>query len=216
MITSIFKSVISEASIAPFVEIIQSFYSSYEFIISIALAALCLVVGFFGRRLSGLLRVVLLFAVGFVAAIYWGAPLLKDMLPPQVPVYAIGLGAGLFAAVMSRFLYDAAYVGVIAFDVYNICFNALFFVELTSLTKGNLGLCLGITFAVVLIALAVRKYLEMIVTAAAGGIGVAFFVERLYSYSGMIGMDSTTAMLVVGGILAVPMFLFQYYKRVIY
>lgn len=216
MITSIFNSVISEPSIAPFVEKIQGFYGSYEFILSIALAVLCLVVGFFGRRLSGLVRVALLFTVGFMATIYWGVPLIKDMLPPEIPIYALGLAAGLFAAVMSRFLYDAAYVGIIAFDVYNICINALFFVEITSLTKGNFQLCLGIAFVVVLIALAVRKYLEMIVTAAAGGIGVAFFAERLFSYSGSMGMESMTAMLVVGGILAVPMFLFQYYNRVVY
>lgn len=215
MITSIFDSVLNEASIAPFVGMFKEFYNSFEPAISIALAVICLIVGFFGRRLSGIVRVVLLFTVGFVASVYWLVPLIADSLP-AVPGYAVGIACGIFIAVMSRFIYDAVYVGAIAFDVYNICFNALFFVELTSLTKGNLQLCLGITFAVVFIALLVRKYLEMIITAVGGGIGVAFFVERVFSYSGMMGMDSMTAMLVVGGVLAVPMFIYQYYNRVIY
>ena len=215
MITSILKSVISEASIAPFVTMAEDFYNSYKIAFLIALAVICFVVGFFGRRISGIVRVIFIFAVGFVAAVYWGVPLMKDALP-QIPGYAVGIAAGIFAAVMSRFIYDAVYVGVIAFDVYNIFYNALFFIELTSLAKGNLEVCLGITFAVVLVALLLRKYLEMIVTSAAGGIGIAFAVETIVSYSGYMGMDSLTAMLVVGGILAVPMFCYQYYNRVIY
>lgn len=216
MIVSILQSVISEASIAPFVSMAQNLYSSYKIAFLVALAVICLVVGFFGRRISGIVRVVLLFAVGFIAAMYWALPLVKDMLPPQIPGYAIGLAAGVFAAVMSRFIYDAAFIGVIAFDIYNICFNALYFTEITSLTKGNLALCLGIAFAVVLIALAARKYLEMIVTAAAGGIGIAFAVENIVSYSGMIGLSPLVAILAAGAVLAVPMFCYQYYNRVIY
>ena len=215
MITSILDSVLGEASIAPIAETVKGFYASYEIAFAIGLALLCLIVGFFGRRMSGVIRVVLISAVGFVASVYWLVPLLKDTLP-EVPGYAVGIAVGVFAGVMSKFIYDAVFVGVIAFDIYNILFNALYFIELTSLTKGNLALCLGITFAVVLIALLARKYLEMIITAAAGGIGVAFFVEKIYSYSGLMGMEPLTAMLVVGGILAVPMFAYQYYNRVIY
>lgn len=215
MITSILKSVINEASIAPFVTIVKNFYASYKIALLIALAVICLIVGFFGRRISGVVRVVIIFSVGFVAAVYWIVPLLKSSLP-QVPGYAVGIAVGIFAAVMSRFIYDAVYVGVIAFDVYNICYNAIFFVELTSLTKGNLEVCLAVTFAVALIALAVRKYLEMIITSAAAGIGIAFVVENIYSYSGLMGLAPLTAILVIGIALAVPMFCYQYYNRVIY
>ena len=71
MIMSILQSVISEASIAPFVSMAQNLYSSYKIAFLVALAVICLVVGFFGRRISGVVRVVLLFAVGFIAAMYW-------------------------------------------------------------------------------------------------------------------------------------------------
>lgn len=216
MLAQIFDSVLNEASIAPIVTIVKDFYSSFEFVFLIALALLCLIAGFFGRRMFGVIRVILVSAVAFVATIHWILPLLKDTLPEAIPGYAVGLAVALFAAVMSRFIYDAVFVGVIAFETYNVFFNALYFIELTSLTKGNLGLCLGITFAVVLIALLSRKYLEMIVTAAGGGIGVAFFVGQLYNYSALMGMEPLTAMLIVGGVLAVPMFAYQYYNRVIY
>lgn len=216
MITSILQSVVAEPSIAPIYEVVKGVFDSYKFAIMIALAVLCFIVGFFGRRLSGVIRVVLVFAVGFIASVHWLLPLIGKQLPDAVPGYAIGLAVGLFAAVISRFIYDAVFVGVIAFDVYNILFNALYVKELTTYTQGNLGLCIGITFAVVLIALLSRKYLEMIVTAAGGGIGVAFFVGQVFNYSALMGMESLTAMLVVGGVLAVPMFAYQYYNRVIY
>ena len=75
---------------------------------------------------------------------------------------------------------DSAYIG---FDVYNICFGALFFVELTAYTQGNNQLSLMVAGGAVIIALFLRKYLEMLVTAAAGGIGVAFFMQKLFDYT---------------------------------
>ena len=222
MITSILDSVMNEASIAPYVASFKDLYESLGIVIPIAIMALCLIVGFFGRRLSNVVRVVLLFAVGFIASVYWLVPMIAPMIPEdvQIPGYAIGLTAGFLAAIMSRFIYNAAYVGVIGFDVYNVCFNALILEEVTSATKGNLALSLGIAFAAVMIALALRKYAEMLVTAAAGGIGIAYFADTLLHYSetyaANFGMEPTVLMIVAGAVLAVPMFIYQYYNRVIY
>lgn len=215
MFTSIFDSVMNEASIAPFATMCKDFYSSYGVIIAIAIMAICLIVGFFGRRLSPVVRTLLLFAVGFVASVYWLTPMVHTVFP-VVPGYAVGIAVGIFVAVMSGFIYNIVYIGAIGFDVYNICFNALFIVEITSLTKGNLALCLGIAFAAVMIALGIRKYLEMIITAAGGGIGLAFFANELLHYADSFGTEPMTAILIVGAVLAVPMFLYQYYNRVIY
>lgn len=215
MFTSIFNSVMNEPSIVPFTAAFKEFIASLGGFYPLVLIALCLVVGLFGRRLSDVIRVVLLFAVGFVASVHWVAPLVQGFIP-SIPAYVIGLAIGIFAAVMSRMIYNLVYVGCIGFDTYNICFNALFLVEVTALTKGNLYLCVGIAVAAVVIALLLRKYLEMIITAAAGGIGVAYCVKMIYDYTTFINFDATTSMLIVGAIIAVPMFIYQYYNRVIY
>ena len=213
MFVSIFDSVMNEASIAPYVATAKEYIASLGSLFYIGLIAVCLFVGLFGRRFSGLVRVSLLFAIGFVASVYWVCPIVANVAP-QIPGYAIGLAAGLFAAVMSNLIYNGVYIGAIGFDVYNICFNAMMFEGITALTKGNLPVSIGVASVAVLLALVVRKYLEMLITAAAGGIGAAFCVSKLYNYAEMLNMEAKMAILVVGAVIAVPMFIYQYRHRV--
>ena len=215
MFTSILDSVMQEASIAPYVASISAFIESIGIAFPIALIVLSLLVGLFGRRLSDLVRVVLLFAIGFVASVYWLVPMIATVVP-DIPGFAIGLAVGLFAAVMSRLIYNLVYVGCIGFDVYNICFRGLFIVELTSLTQGNITTSVTVAFVATLVALGLRKYLEMIITAAAGGIGVAYFVNQIYEYSASMGMEPMTAIILVGAVIAVPFFLIQFRNRELY
>ena len=215
MFTSIINSVISEPSIAPFFATCKEYVASLGVAFPLILICLCLVVGLFGRRLSDPIRFLLLFAVGFVASVHWVAPLVQGFVP-AIPGYAIGLAVGIFAAVMSRFIYNVVYVGCIGFDTYNICFNALLLVEITAFTKGNLPVCIGVAVVATVIALLLRKYLEMIITAGAGGIGLAFFMQKIFDYTVYINLDTMTAILLVGGVVAIPMFIYQFYNRVIY
>ena len=216
MFMSIIDSVLNEASIKPFVDSFNAFTASLGVVFSVLIIVLSLLVGLFGRRLADPIRFLLLFAVGFVASVYWLAPMLAEFVP-DVPAYAIGLSVGAFAAVMSRMIYNLVYVGCIGFDTYNICFNAILFAELTASVQGNLPVCLGIACGVTILALLVRKYLEMIITAAAGGIGVAFFANQIFGFTANFGgMDPTTAVLLVGAVIALPFFLFQYRNRVIF
>ena len=212
MFVSIFDSVMNEASIAPFVATAKEYVASLGSLIYIGLIAVCLFVGLFGRRFSGLVRVSLLFAIGFVASVYWLCPMVAKVAP-QIPGYAIGLAAGLFMAVISRLIYNGVYIGAIGFDVYNICFNAMMFESVTALTKGNLPVSIGVASAAVLFALVIRKYLEMLITAAAGGIGIAFCAFKLYNYAEMMHMEAKMAILVAGAVLALPMFIYQYRNR---
>ena len=212
MFVSIFDSVMNEASIAPFVATAKEYVASLGSLIYIGLIAVCLFVGLFGRRFSGLVRVSLLFAIGFVASVYWLCPMVAKVAP-QIPGYAIGLAAGLFMAVISRLIYNGVYIGAIGFDVYNICFNAMMFESVTALTKGNLPVSIGVASVAVLFALVIRKYLEMLITAAAGGIGIAFCVSKLYNYAELMNMELKVAMIIAGAVLALPMFIYQYRNR---
>ena len=215
MFTSILNSVLTEPSVAPIVASYNSFVASLGIFYPILLLAVCLIVGLFGRRLSDLIRVVLLFAIGFVASVHWIAPFVAKFVP-SFPAYAVGIAVGVFAAVMSRMIYNLVYVGCIGFDTYNICVNALFLVEITALTKGNVPVSIGVAVVLTVIALVLRKYIEMVITAAAGGIGVAYFVKQFVDYTVYINLDPMTALFVVGAVVAIPMFIYQYYNRVIY
>lgn len=215
MFTSILNSVMNEPSIAPFVATCKEYIASLGLAFPLIIVCLGLIVGLFGRRLSDPIRFLLLFAIGFAASVHWVAPLVQGFVP-AIPGYAIGLALGIFAAVMSRFIYNMAYIGVIGYETYIICFNAAFLVELTAYTKGNLPVCITVAVVATVIALLLRKYLEMIITAAAGGVAIAYFAKQLFDYTVYINLDPRTALFLIGGVLAIPMFIYQYYNRVIY
>jgi hypothetical protein len=215
MFTTILDAVLKEASIAPYYAMYEGFVASLGQLFPFLLIALCFFVGMFGGRFSGIIRVVLLFSVGFIASVYWVAPFIGDFFP-QIPALWVGLAAGVVAAVFSRLVYNLAYIGCISFDVYNICFGALFFVELTSYTQGNNQLSLMVAAGAVIIALFLRKYLEMLVTAAAGGIGVAFFVKPLFDYTVYFEGEPMVPVVIVGSIIAIFLFIYQYRSRVYY
>ena len=215
MFTTILNSVMSEPSVAPLAKWYTGFVDALGGFFPYLVIALCLFVGFFGRRLSNVIRVLLLFAVGFVASVYWVAPIVQSVVP-SISAFIIGIAIGTFVAVMSRMIYNLVYTGCIGFDVYNICFNALFLVEITTNTKGNMPLSVGIAVVFVVIALVLRKYLEMIITAGAAGVGLAFYLNEIFHYTSGINLDANTAVFIVGALIAVPMFIYQYYNRVIY
>lgn len=206
---------LQEPSIAPYYEIISGFLATFGLLLPVLAIVLSFVVGLYGRRLSGVIRVVLLFAIGFIASVHWLAPIVADYAP-EIPALFVGLAAGCLVAVLSKMIYNLVYIGCIGFDVYNICFSALFFVEVTSLTQGNMYASLAVAAVAVLLALAVRKYLEMIITSAAGGLGVAFFMKSLFDYTVYLPYEATVSILAVGVLVAVPLFIYQYRQRIYY
>ena len=212
MFTSILDSVFNEPSIAPYVEKCKDFAASLGDLFPYAVIALCLIVGMFGRRLSGLIRVSLLFAIGFVASVHWVAPFVVKFVP-DLPALYVGLAAGVIAAVLSKMIYNLTYIGCIGFDAFNICYGALFLPELTSTTQGDSTLSLVVAIFAVFIALGVRKYLEMIITAVAGGLGIAYFVKTLYDYTTYLNYDPNVTLILATAIVAAPLFVFQYRNR---
>ncbi len=215
MFTQIFDSVWSEPSLAPITTAIDSFIASSKAYLPYILMALCLIVGLFGRRLSGLIRVVLLFLVGFIAGVYWCAPVIQKVVP-NFTALLIGLLFGILAAVLSFLIYNIAYATCIGYDVYNICFSGLYLVEVTAFTKGNLEVSLAIAAITVIVAFVLRKYLEMILTAGIGGVGIAFLVKGVYDYTAFVALDANTTAIIAGAVLAVIMFVIQFRNRLRY
>ena len=214
MLTKLLGPVLADPSIAPTADFITEFIEPLGLFIGVALVGLLLALGFFGQRMFGFVRWLLVFFIGFIVGAGYLAPALKDMAP-SLDGLMVGVAVGLILAVLSRFIYNIVFVAVIGFDVFNICFNALFFPGLEALTKGNIPTSVLIALVFVVIALSIRKYFEMILTSGIAGVALAFVVKnRLYDYSSFIPLTPALSALILGLIVAVVMSIYQYKNRV--
>lgn len=214
MLTKLFDTVMADPSIAPHVDFIQDFTEPLGLFLGIALAALLLALGFFGQRMFGFVRWALVFVVGFFAGAGWLAPALQKFAP-ALDALIVGVAAGLILAVLSRFIYNVVFVAVIGFDVFNICYNALFFPGLEAMTKENLPISIAIALVCVFIALVLRKYLEMIITSGIGGIALAFAIKSfLFDFTAFLPLAPVTSAVILGAVLAVVMLIYQYRNRI--
>lgn len=214
MLTKLMGNVLADPSIAPAAEFLEDFTAPLGLFIGIVLFAVLLGVGFFGQRMFGFIRWSLVFVVGFVLGTGLVAPILQ-FFAPAISGLWVGVAVGLILAVLSRFIYNIVFVAVIGFDGFNICFNALLFPGITAMTKGNYVTSLAVAFVLVIFALAIRKYFEMILTSAIGGIALAFVVKSyFYNYAALLPLDPTTSAVILGLILTVPMVIYQYKNRI--
>ena len=100
MLTKIFGTVLADPSIAPTVEFIEEFIEPIGMFIGVALIALLLGLGFFGQRIFGFVRWLLVFIVGFFAGAGFLAPVLQ-IFAPALKASVVGVAAGLILAVLS-------------------------------------------------------------------------------------------------------------------
>jgi len=207
---------IDTAKFAPVIELVtkeyNAFMAEHRPLVLLLLLPILLVVGFFGKRLFGVFRVCGFLALGFLVGYFFCSPYVQTYIP-AIPAAVTGAFLGILLAVLSKFIYNAVYVGVIGFDAFNICFSALFFPQLETLTKGNWVISIAVAVIVVAISLILRKYIEMIGTAAVGGIGFAFVLREVFVYTAFVMIDPDITSLILGGVLAMVMLIFQYITR---
>jgi hypothetical protein len=214
MFTKFFDTVMADPSIAPTIEAIENFIEPLGLFIGIALVSLLLGLGFFGQRIFGFVRWVLVFMVGFLLGAGVIAPLLQTFAPALNPLI-FGLLIGLILAVLSGFIYNVVFVAVIGFDTFNICFNALYFPALVSLTKGNIVVSAVITVVAIIIALNLRKYVEMIITSGIAGIAIAFAVKSyFYDFTAIIPLAPAASAVIIGLVISTVMYIYQYRNRI--
>ena len=214
MFTTFYDAAMADPSIAPYVDPFLDFVEPLGLFFGILLVALTFVLGFFGQRMFGFLRWTIVFADGFILGAGLLAPILKTVAP-AISGLMVGLAVGLILAALSRFIYNMVFVGVIGFDVFNICFNALLIPALAGITKGNVAFSLGAALIIVIVALVFRKYFEMVLTAAVGGIGLAFALKAfIFNYTVLLPLAPATTALILGAIVAVVMLVYQFKTRI--
>ena len=194
--------------------IMWSFFGQFDRLLPLALFAVFAVIAFFGKRIYPVLRFILFFIMGFGLGIYLLAPPIIGMLP-NMPVWLIGLAAGIVISVLSKFLYYPTLALFIAAPVYTLFHSGIGVAALSSMLQGNkVVAAVGAAVAVVLVFL-VLKFAEMLLTAMLGGYGIAIVVKALFDYTafGIFEGRAWLGVLLVTLLFAIPGFIVQVRTR---
>ena len=195
-------------------EIMWSFFGQFDRLLPLALFAVFAVIAFFGKRIYPVLRFILFFLMGFGLGIYFLATPIIGMLP-NMPVWLIGLAAGIVISVLSKFLYYPTLALFIAAPVYILFHSGMGVAALSSMLQGNkVVAAVGAAVAVVLVFL-VLKFAEMLLTAMLGGYGIAIVVKALFDYTafGIFAGREWLGVLLVTLLFAIPGFIVQVRTR---
>lgn len=141
--------------------------------------ALGVVVLFFGQRLLGVLRFLAVFFVGFVAGVYYLAPIITFI--PNLPPWVVGLVVGIVAAVLSKLVYFLAYIVCAFYSVYLVCMTGLVVPEIA----GNYIVALIVAGIALILALLLKKIIERVGTAFLGGYAIASVVKGWYDFTSL-------------------------------
>ena len=195
-------------------EIVWSFFGQFDRLLPLALFAVFAVITFFGKRIYPVLRFILFFIMGFGLGIYLLATPIVGMLP-NMPVWLIGLAAGIVISVLSKFLYYPTLALFIAAPVYTLFHSGMGVAALSSIFEGNMIAAAVAAIAAVVLAFLVLKFAEMLLTAMLGGYGIAVVIKALFDYTafGIFAGREWLGVLLVTLLFAIPGFIVQVRTR---
>ena len=164
-------------------EVVNGFLANLPaFTLPLVILLLSLVETFAGKRLLGFQKFALCFVLGFEYGVLYVSTLLDSVV--VIDHWIAGLVVGILAALLSKLVYFLAYVGVIGYSVYFIAYTGTFLPpEVSGFTVGNMVNSLVAAAVVVVLALLLRKWIEMIGTSALGAWGVFKCVEWLVDFN---------------------------------
>ncbi len=170
-IKSAYENVISTPAVSDIWEAALDLLGSVPAVlISSVLLALALVEVFFGKRLLGVQKFIGFFLLGFAGGAVYLAPLIPDVLP--ISPLVVGIVVGAVAALLCKIIYLVAYIGIAGCSVYIIFMGGYYIPKVISdLTKGNMIVSLVIAAVAVVIAILLKKLVEMVGTATLGSLG---------------------------------------------
>ena len=151
----------------------------YVWILPAALVLLSLVQVFFGKKLLGLQKFLACFAVGFASGAAYVTPLISGLgLGINIPDWIVGLVIGVVAALLYKLVYFLAYVGAAGAATYVLCVSGILPEAVASFTKDRI-VAIVAAVVVIVLALVLRKFIEMLGTAALGGWTLALSAQAL-------------------------------------
>lgn len=142
----------------------------------------CVIVALYGSKMMGFLKFVFFFVASFALGIHLLAPIIPDTV--AIPSVIVGLGTGLLAAVLYRFLYVVLFSAVVGYGTYLLVYNGFYLQAAPTYTPTKAFICLVIAFAVVLVAFFFKKYIEIAGTALLGGWCASWvFANEIYAFT---------------------------------
>lgn len=220
--TAQYDTVVNSAGVKTVLDTITGYLDQFgPLLVSVLLLALSLVQVFFGKKLLGFQKFLACFAIGYACGVSFLGDQVKTMINVIEP-WMTGLAVGLVAALLCTLVYFLAYVLAAGYSTYLILMGGYYLpADITSFTKDNWVVSLCVAAGVVVIALLLRKWIEILGTAFLGGWCAYLSIEALLvatTGNGFSGIEflasyTTIVMWVIIGIFALLGFAVQIKTR---
>ncbi len=212
-VVNLYYSITENPNIQPLWTWFMDTIAPFFMVVIVALIAFSVIGAFFGQKMMGFLKFLAFLTVGFFLGVQFLAPVVA---PFSIPAWIVGLVVGIVASVLSKFLYFAVYAVAIGYSTYIFTYWGFFLTPTVEHTSTRALFSLAVAVAVVIVAFIFRRYVEMIITAAAGGyMATMLFVWYVYNFLKLpfLAGYEWIAILVVSGIVALLGFITQFSTR---
>ena len=171
--TGIYESTTTQGAVAGIWEMLTAYCKLIPAVTAIVLLAISLLQVFAGKKLLPLEKFLGAFFVGFIAGAHFIYPIISGFLP--VTDFIVGIVVGVVAALICKLVYFLAYILVIGYPVYYLCFSG----SINAMFTKNMMMSAIAAGAAILLALILRKWVEMLGTAVIGGYCVFISLDML-------------------------------------
>ena len=196
--------------------LVKGFLCKLGAFLPVLLLALAAVEICFGKKLLGVQRFIACALGGYIVGVLTVSPLINQVF--LLPAYVSGIVVAIVAAILSRYIYYVLLAVASGYSVFLIFYNNPF-LPFALPTVGNLVVCAIIAVVAIILTFVLRKYIEMLGTAALGG----FFVTRIvianyfdYRTWGVFVDKVWLGHLIFIGVIAIVGFIVQYKTRTRY
>jgi hypothetical protein len=177
--TDLFTGMFTHENFTSLWSIVEGYLDMAGIFVTVGLLVLSLIQVFFGRKLIGFQKFIFFLTLGFVAGATILQPVLSDVGMNIAP-WIVGAIIGIIAALFSKFLYLVCYIFLAGYATYMICMGGQLLPEaIVSFTQGNMIVSLVAVAVVLVLVLLLRKWIEMLGTAALGGWCVSMCISTL-------------------------------------
>ena len=202
-IASIYYAITANPDISVIWNGMMSAIQPVRSIVMTSLVIFSVFIALFGKKMIGFLKFLFFFVVGFAL----GTHFIAALIPPEVviPAWTVGLVIGVVAGVLYKFLYLVLYSVTVGYGAYIIIYNGFFLSQEPSYSASKAVVCLVGAVIILVLLLVLKKFVEMIGTAALGGwLATAIFAGQIYDFTawGLFGGARFVAILVPTLIIA--------------
>lgn len=209
---AMFTATVEEADVAALLDMAKASLASVLNYLPYILLALCVIEVFFGKKLFGIQKFLLMFGLGFIGGVLIVAPIVDKFI--VLPTYVTGAVVGLICAILCKLLYWLCYVAVFGYSVYMVCFAGVYLAAVTQYTKGILLYSAIAAGVVIIIALLLRKFIEMLATSALGAFGiVSIVISDFYDFTALVPGSEAIVKLAAIGVITLIGFIVQVKTR---